>query len=89
MDTLDGVQLQWFVGAKRDVAKFHETAVGPIVNLTPLRSGKAQVLIALHEMTSGSEIAFQLSADLRACRPKLLVDAARHPGHSYHRASSA
>ena len=79
MDTLDGVQLQWFVGAKRDVAKFHETAVGPIVNLTPLRSGKAQVLIALHEMTSGSEIAFQLSADLRACRPKLLVDAARNP----------
>ena len=49
LDTLDGVQLQWFVGAKRDVAKFHETAVGPIVNLTPLRSGKAQVLIALDE----------------------------------------
>ena len=49
LDTLDGVQLQWFVGAKRDVAKFHETAVGPIVNVTPLRSGKAQVPIALHE----------------------------------------
>ena len=44
LDTLDGVQLQWFVGARRDVAKFHETAVGPIVNVTPLRSGKAQVL---------------------------------------------
>lgn len=44
LDTLDGVQLQWFVGAKRDVAKFHETAVGPIVNVTPLRSGKAQLI---------------------------------------------
>ena len=48
MDTLDGVQLQWFVGSKRDVAKFHETAVGPIVNVTPLRSGAAQVVEILH-----------------------------------------
>ena len=89
LDTLDGVQLQWFVGARRDVAKFHETAVGPIVNVTPLRSGKAQVLSS-EEITSFMKKHFNrlLPADLYDCRPQLLNDATWHPRHPYNGASS-
>ena len=33
LDTLDGVTLNWFVGAHRDIAKFHGTQTGRVIIL--------------------------------------------------------
>jgi len=48
-DTLDGVQLGWFVGAKKDVAKFQGAQTGPIVQLEPLSAGKGAVICLIND----------------------------------------
>jgi len=48
-DTLDGVQLGWFVGAKKDVAKFQGAQTGPIVKLEPLSAGKGAVICLIND----------------------------------------
>merc|ERR550532_723815 len=49
LDTLDGVQLAWFIGAKREIAKFHGSQLGPIIHLKPEGSGKGAVICALSD----------------------------------------
>ena len=36
LDTLDGVTLNWFVGAHRDIAKFHGTQTGRVIIFTKI-----------------------------------------------------
>eukprot|EP00090_Calanus_glacialis_P028282 TRINITY_DN45475_c0_g1_i1.p1 TRINITY_DN45475_c0_g1~~TRINITY_DN45475_c0_g1_i1.p1 ORF type:complete len:919 (-),score=251.02 TRINITY_DN45475_c0_g1_i1:238-2994(-) len=48
-DTLDGVQLGWFVGAKKDVARFQGSQTGPIVQLEPLSAGKGAVICLIND----------------------------------------
>jgi len=68
-DTLDGVQLGWFVGAKKDVAKFQGSQTGPIVQLEPLSAGKGAVICLINDVNyEGLEPAlldFTVSAPLQ------------------------
>ena len=49
LDTLDGVQLGWFIGAKKEVAKFQGSQVGPIVHLEPLSGGAGAVIAVIND----------------------------------------
>ena len=68
-DTLDGVQLGWFVGAKKDVAKFQDSQTGPIVHLEPLSAGKGAVICLIsdpnYEGLEPAIIDFTVSAPLQ------------------------
>ena len=48
-DTLDGVQLSWFVGAKRDISRFQGSQSGPVVNIEWTGSGKATVICVIND----------------------------------------
>jgi len=68
-DTLDGVQLSWFVGAKKDVAKFQDSQTGPIVHLEPMSAGKGAVICLIsdpnYEQLEPALLEFTVSAPLQ------------------------
>lgn len=44
-DTLDGLQLNWYIGSKREIALFEQyRSMGPIVKVLPVGSGKGAVI---------------------------------------------
>lgn len=67
-DTLDGVQLSWYVGAHKDIAKFEDRHTGPIVKMKPLKSGKGGVICLLsdpnYEKLDPAVLEFTITAPL-------------------------
>ena len=49
LDTLDGVTLNWFIGANRDIARFHGSQTGPIVHIEPTGGGRATVICVVSD----------------------------------------
>ena len=44
-DTLDGIQMSWFIGSKRMIAEFErENDEGPVSKLIPIGAGKGSVI---------------------------------------------
>ena len=49
-DTVDGLQLKWFIGSKRDIAFFQNYgSTGPITKLVPTATGSGQVIAVLSD----------------------------------------
>ena len=48
-DTIDGVTLSWFIGAKRDIGKFHGTQTGPVVYVQPTGGGVLTVICVISD----------------------------------------
>lgn len=49
-DTLDGVQIAWYIGSKREVASFQKhNQMGPIVKVIAHRAGKGAVMALLND----------------------------------------
>ena len=45
-DTLDGLQMSWFLGSKRTIAEFPEyEKFGPVSTVRPLGAGKGDVIV--------------------------------------------
>jgi len=50
LDTLDGLQISWFIGSQREIAVFDRNRQnGPIVTLVPMRAGKGAVIAVVND----------------------------------------
>jgi hypothetical protein len=69
-DTLDGLQLSWYIGSSREIAIFEQhRQVGPITKLVPLKAGNGAVLVVLtdpnYESLDPAVMEFTITAPLQ------------------------
>jgi len=68
-DTLDGLQLTWYIGGKREVAVFeNHRQLGPIIKVVPIGVGKGACIAVLtdpnYENVKPAHLEFTVKADL-------------------------
>ena len=68
-DTLDGLQIGWYIGSKRDIAEFENfRQMGPIVKVKPIGAGKGAVIAVVsdpnYEKVDPAYLEFSVTASL-------------------------